>query len=51
MILGSRLWYPFHASAVDTDEKFLLQIDALVREIGDRGKPKLKARPSEGVPP
>ena len=45
LILGTRMYYAFHEDAVATDEAFTRQIDALTREIGDRGKP------AEGVPP
>ena len=41
LLIGSRLWYPFHPEAVQTDEQFDLQIEATVRAIGDRGKPKV----------
>ena len=57
-----RLWYPFHPEAITTDAAFLQQMDAVVREIGERGKANAKAnaapaRPArrddvtEGVPP
>ena len=49
MILGQSLWHAFFESAVDTDEKFIQAMDALTREIGDRGK--IKAKVAEGVPP
>ena len=54
LILGTKLYYNFFAAAVDTDEKFLQQMDALTREIGDRGKVKTKTGARvvpEGVPP
>eukprot|EP01052_Picozoa_sp_SAG31_P017576 SAG31_NODE_1209_length_9381_cov_2.526611_2_plen_326_part_00 len=38
LILGSRLWYPFYPAAIDTKAKFLQQIDAVTKEIGDRGR-------------
>eukprot|EP01052_Picozoa_sp_SAG31_P044090 SAG31_NODE_7566_length_1652_cov_1.643915_1_plen_305_part_00 len=41
LILGTRLWYPFYPEAVETDAAFMRQIEATVREIGDRGKPKV----------
>ena len=48
----TKLYYQFFAEAVDTDEKFERQIDALLREVGDRGKVKTDAAwVSEGVPP
>ena len=46
LILGTRLWYPFYGSAVETDAGFTQQMDTVVRDIGDRGKGV-----SEGVPP
>jgi len=52
LILGTSVWYRFDPEAVQTDEAFALQMDAAVREIGDRGKPRLAvARVPEGVPP
>eukprot|EP01043_Picozoa_sp_COSAG02_P041045 COSAG02_NODE_3373_length_6852_cov_3.840071_1_plen_328_part_00 len=54
LILGTRMYYQFFAAAVNTDEKFMQQMDALTREIGERGqvKAKVEARVvSEGVPP
>ena len=50
LILGQSVYYAFHPKAVPTDEKFLQQMDALIREIGDRGMIKTTAF-SEGVPP
>ena len=49
LILGQSLWYAFFESAVPTPEKFMQQMDSLIREIGDRGK--IKTEVSEGVPP
>ena len=43
----ARSRYAFFESAVPTNEKFMQQMDALTREVGDRGKAKV----SEGVPP
>lgn len=53
LILGGSLYFAFFDSAIPTDEKFMLQMDALIGEIGERGKAKLgaAARVSEGVPP
>ena len=53
LILGTNMYYCFFVAAVDTDEKFMQQMDALTREIGDRGKATTMAaaRVSEGVPP
>ena len=50
LILGQSVYYAFHPKAVPTDEKFLQHMDALIREIGDRGMIKTTAF-SEGVPP
>ena len=35
---------PFFQSAIETDALFTQQIDALLREVGDRGNPTLKAK-------
>lgn len=43
------MWYAFWPEAVSTEEKFMSQMDALVREVGDRGK--VTTQLSEGVPP
>jgi hypothetical protein len=56
LILGTKLYYEFFAAAVDTDDKFMKQMDALTREIGDRGRVKqttagARVVVSEGVPP
>jgi hypothetical protein len=40
LILGTRLWYQFWESAIATPQAFTQRMDALCREIGDRGKPK-----------
>ena len=45
------MYYAFYPSAVPTDQKFLQQMDSLIREIGDRGKIQTRAKVSEGVPP
>ena len=52
------MYYQFFAEAVSTEQKFLNQMDALTREIGDRGKIKIRDQGniktksvSEGVPP
>ena len=42
------MYYKFYPDAVKTETGFMHAIDALSREIGDRGKPKTLA---EGVPP
>ena len=51
LIVGTRLYFNFHPAAVDTDEKFTQQIDAVVRDLGDRGKGKGAGRASGGAPP
>lgn len=38
LLLGTRMYYLFYACAIDTEAKFARQMDALTREIGDRGK-------------
>ena len=43
------MWYAFWPEAVSTEEKFMSQMDALVREVDDRGK--VTTQLSEGVPP
>lgn len=49
LALGTKMYYHFFPAAVDTDEKFMQQMDALTREIGDRGRGQ--PRVSEAVPP
>ena len=52
LLLGTRMYYPFYPAAIDTDAGFAKSIDAVLREVGDRGKPKRNAaRVPEGVPP
>ena len=56
LIIGTRLWFPFFSTAVDTDEKFEKQLDALTREIGGRGMPRRTSAAalgglSEAIPP
>jgi hypothetical protein len=51
LIMGTRLWYPFFESSVDTDTKFERQMDALTREIVDRGKPKAATAANVAPPP
>jgi hypothetical protein len=41
------LYYTFYPAAVGTDAEFQQQVDAVCRELGDRGKPKLQ----EAIPP
>ena len=47
LILGTRLWYAFSGAESDDDAAFERRLDAVCREIGDRGKVGV----SEGVPP
>ena len=47
LLLGTRVYFNFHPAAVATDELFLKQIDAVERDLGERGKRRLH----EGVPP
>ena len=58
LIMGTRMWYPFYSCESDDEKTFEKKVDAVVREIADRGKPKLNTRPrpasesvAEGVPP
>ena len=65
LLLGTRMWYEFLATT-QTEVSFLQNIDALTREIGDRGKKSppggsssssssssniAAAPPAEGIPP
>eukprot|EP01045_Picozoa_sp_COSAG04_P016864 COSAG04_NODE_1445_length_6714_cov_1.982162_4_plen_258_part_00 len=50
LILGTSVWYRFDPEAVQTDESFTRQIEATVREIGERGKVRAVGVP-EGLPP
>lgn len=49
LILGTKLWFSFWPEAVDTEEKFIKQMDELQKAVGDRGKIKMTV--AEGVPP
>jgi hypothetical protein len=51
--MGTRVYFNFHPAAVETDAAFMQQVDALVRDIGERGKPtgRSASRVSKGVPP
>ena len=53
LILGTRVYFNFHPVAVETDGAFIQQVDAVVRELGERGHPEASSggRVSEGVPP
>ena len=58
LLLGTRLWYPFHPAAVQAEDAFTKQMDQVVREIGERGKrggkPPAEApvpAPAPGPPP
>jgi hypothetical protein len=51
LILGTRLYFNFYPSAVQTEPEFQTQIEALTREVGDRGKVQAaNVVVSEGVP-
>jgi hypothetical protein len=52
LILGTRVYFNFHPAAVETDAAFMQQIDAVVRDLGARGKAKRSvSRAAEGAPP
>jgi len=52
LLLGTRMYYRFYDAEHEDQASFEKRIDAVVREIGDRGQPKAKlALVSEGVPP
>eukprot|EP01051_Picozoa_sp_SAG22_P016104 SAG22_NODE_2212_length_2831_cov_2.290996_2_plen_240_part_01 len=51
LLLGTRLWHPFHPAAIETNASFMKQIDQVVRQIGDRGKPATTALASPPPPP
>ena len=52
LLLGTRIYYRFFDAEHDDQPSFEKRIDALVREIGDRGQSKRKAAPvSEAIPP
>lgn len=44
LILGTKMWYAFWPSAVASPTAFTMQMDALCREIGERGKPKQRKK-------
>ena len=48
--MGTRVYFNMHPAAVETDAGFMKQIDAVERDLGDRGK-GISAGLSEGVPP
>lgn len=50
LLIGSKLYFSFHPAAVETDADFSKKMDALERELGDRGR-GVSSRMSEGVPP
>jgi hypothetical protein len=50
LIMGTRLWYQFWDAESDDDAAFERRLDAVVREIGDRGKLTMAIMP-ESVPP
>ena len=49
LIIGTRMYYRFHGSELDDEAVFEERMDALVRELGDRGL--AKAQLPEAVPP
>ena len=51
LIMGTRLWYQFWDAESDDDAAFERRLDAVVREIGDRGKLATTAKVPESVPP
>ena len=61
LIMGTRMYYPFHDGEQLDDAAFESRIDAVVRELGDRGKrkahssrrpkPRPALGPAEGIPP
>ncbi len=50
LLIGSKLYFSFHPAAVETDADFSKQMDAVERELGDRGR-AASCKMSEGVPP
>ena len=38
MILGTRVWYAFFDSIKEDEQSFEARVDAVAREIGERGK-------------
>jgi hypothetical protein len=60
LIMGTRVYFNFHAKAVESDAAFTQQMDSLVRDLAERGKSQTAAPSdsaasrlslSEGVPP
>ena len=51
LLMGTRLYYSFYSAESDDDAAFEQRIDALCREIGDRGRPVPHTPAAEGVPP
>eukprot|EP01047_Picozoa_sp_COSAG01_P013891 COSAG01_NODE_664_length_14417_cov_18.499022_7_plen_199_part_00 len=39
LILGTKLWFAFYGDALASDASFETAVDAVVRELGDRGHP------------
>ena len=39
LIMGTRLYFPFHGKELEDDTVFESRVTSLCREIGDRGKP------------
>ena len=50
LIIGTRMYYSFHGSELDDDAVFEERMEALVRELGDRGLARATPVP-EAVPP
>jgi hypothetical protein len=60
LLLGTKVYFSFHPAAIKTEAAFMQQIDAVARDLGERGKAKLSrpaaaaaaaAHVAEGVPP
>ena len=53
LLVGARLYFNFHAAAIGTEAEFVQQIELVVCELGERGKPSAATGPlmNEGVPP
>ena len=49
--LGTRMYYSFYAAESDDDAAFEKRLDAVVREIGNRGRPLTNQSVAEGIPP
>ena len=56
LLLGTKVYFSFHPAAIKTEAAFMQQIDAVARDLGERGKakpsrPAAAAHVAEGVPP